>query len=130
MKPQSNDPTPFDPPYFTFLDGEDGRRVVETMADGTTRTVKREGSFPMGVQPSTPSTPGVKSATAGVAPPKSDPATGNKGAALILEVPFAQKDKAKGIGAKWDADKKKWYVPHGVDIRLFEAWWPASLKEN
>lgn len=125
---QSNDPTPFDPPYVTFLEGEDDGRVVETLADGTTRTITRDASFPMGSQVSnTPARP-AKNAPTGVTSQNSAPATGGKGAALILDVPFAQKDKAKAIGAKWDADKKKWYVPHGLDIRLFEAWWPASLK--
>ncbi len=128
MNPQSNDPTPFDPPYFTFLEGEDGRRVVETLADGTTRTIMRDASFPMRAQSSTSPAGNVNVAPAGVASPKPASATAGKGAALILDVPFAQKDKAKAIGAKWDADKKKWYVPHGLDIKLFEAWWPASLK--
>jgi len=29
---------------------------------------------------------------------------------IYLNVPFAQKDHAKGLGAKWDASKKKWYI--------------------
>lgn len=130
MDQQANDPTPFDPPYFTFLETEDGRRVDETLADGTTRTVTRDASFPMAAQMSaTPSRSG-KIVPAGAAAPKSARTPGSKGAALLLDVPFAQKDKAKSIGAKWDADKKKWYVPLGLDIKLFEAWWPESLKKG
>jgi 8-oxo-dGTP pyrophosphatase MutT (NUDIX family) len=30
-----------------------------------------------------------------------------------LNVSYAQKDIAKAAGAKWDADKKKWYYPNG-----------------
>jgi hypothetical protein len=30
---------------------------------------------------------------------------------LYLEVAFAQKDEAKRLGARWDADAKKWYAP-------------------
>lgn len=30
-----------------------------------------------------------------------------------LNVPYAEKDRAKAAGAKWDPDKKKWYHPGG-----------------
>ncbi|MGZ5075491.1 MAG: DUF5710 domain-containing protein [Methylobacter sp.] len=39
-----------------------------------------------------------------------------------LNVPFAQKDEAKALGAKWDAIKKKWFVPADKDITLFAKW--------
>jgi len=39
-----------------------------------------------------------------------------------LNVPYAQKDEAKALGAKWDASKKKWYAPGSLDISLFERW--------
>lgn len=39
-----------------------------------------------------------------------------------LTVPFAQKDAAKSLGAKWDPAKKKWYAPANSDIALFEKW--------
>jgi len=39
-----------------------------------------------------------------------------------LNVPFAQKDAAKALGARWDAANKKWYVPANKDITLFEQW--------
>jgi len=39
-----------------------------------------------------------------------------------LNVPFAQKDAAKALGARWDADYKKWYVPGDKDIALFAQW--------
>ena len=39
-----------------------------------------------------------------------------------LNVPYAQKDEAKALGAKWDASKKKWYAPGNLDITLFEKW--------
>jgi len=37
-------------------------------------------------------------------------------------VPFAEKDQAKALGARWDATRKKWYVPSGVDIEPFSRW--------
>lgn len=45
---------------------------------------------------------------------------------LFLKVPFAEKDKAKALGARWDATQKKWYVPSGVDATLFAAWLPDA----
>ena len=39
-----------------------------------------------------------------------------------LNVPFAQKDEAKALGARWDAIKKKWFVPADKDITLFAKW--------
>ena len=43
-----------------------------------------------------------------------------------LNVPFAQKDAAKALGARWDATNKKWYVPADKDITLFAQWQPQS----
>lgn len=51
-----------------------------------------------------------------------------KQAQLRLNVPFAAKDQAKGLGARWDPQQRIWYVPHGVDIQPFQAWWPEDLK--
>jgi len=39
-----------------------------------------------------------------------------------LNVPYAEKDAAKTLGAKWDAGKKKWYAPSSIDASLFEKW--------
>ncbi|MDD5266224.1 MAG: DUF5710 domain-containing protein [Methylococcales bacterium] len=43
-----------------------------------------------------------------------------------LKVPFAQKDEAKALGARWDAANKKWFVPADKDITLFTRWQPRS----
>jgi hypothetical protein len=43
-------------------------------------------------------------------------------ARIDLCVPFSQKDEAKALGAKWDAVQKIWYVPDGVDAKLFSKW--------
>jgi hypothetical protein len=43
-----------------------------------------------------------------------------------LNVPFAQKDAAKALGARWDAVNKRWYVPADKDITLFAQWQPQS----
>jgi hypothetical protein len=47
-----------------------------------------------------------------------------------LAVPFDEKDEAKRLGARWDAVKKVWYVPDGIDPAPFEQWVPEPLKAN
>lgn len=32
-----------------------------------------------------------------------------------LEVPYEEKDTAKAAGARWDSEKRQWYVLPGVD---------------
>ncbi len=39
-----------------------------------------------------------------------------------LNVPYAQKDAAKALGARWDPSVKKWYVPAGKDATPFAQW--------
>lgn len=43
---------------------------------------------------------------------------------VILNVPFAEKDQAREMGARWEPSIKKWYVPDGVVATPFEAWMP------
>lgn len=40
---------------------------------------------------------------------------------LMLNVPFAQKEEAKALGARWNQAEKKWYVPDHVDPAPFLA---------
>jgi putative DNA primase/helicase len=39
-----------------------------------------------------------------------------------LNVPFADKDHAKALGAQWHADQKLWVVPAGRDLTPFASW--------
>jgi len=39
-----------------------------------------------------------------------------------LNVSFAQKDEAKALGARWDPQRRKWYVPAGLNLAPFERW--------
>lgn len=41
---------------------------------------------------------------------------------IDLRVPFADKDKAKSLGARWDPVKKTWYVPADLDESAFKRW--------
>jgi hypothetical protein len=49
---------------------------------------------------------------------------------VYLNVPFAQKDAAKTLGAKWDATQKKWYVLDDKDLNLFSQWQSSSALES
>ena len=39
-----------------------------------------------------------------------------------LRVPFAEKNEAKALGAKWDPTERAWYVPEGRDAAPFARW--------
>ncbi len=40
-----------------------------------------------------------------------------------LNVPYAEKDEAKKLGARWDGQKRSWYIPKGAeDITPFAKW--------
>jgi hypothetical protein len=113
-----NSTPPFNPPYMTVYDEGSGLRVVETLADGKTRTVSRDEI----------STSGPPATERGILTSEPKVKPGTKRATLFLEVPFAEKDHAKSAGARWDSQKRKWYVPHGLDINLFNRWWPDGMK--
>lgn len=103
---------PFDPPY-KFLDASSGDgRWMELRADGT--------------QIGTAAPPTALHHAPGAAQNAraSAPAASRKPAAsgTVLNVPFAEKDEAKQLGARWDAAKRKWYVPNGVDLAAFSRW--------
>jgi len=42
-----------------------------------------------------------------------------------LKVPFAEKDEAKKLGARWDAARKIWYVDGAKDLAAFARWSPT-----
>ncbi|MDR3566582.1 MAG: DUF5710 domain-containing protein [Syntrophobacteraceae bacterium] len=41
---------------------------------------------------------------------------------LHIKVPYEEKDTAKAKGARWDVQKRSWYVPAGEDLAGFEKW--------
>ncbi len=62
-----------------------------------------------------------------VTPDASAPATTPAGPRIApidtpLNVPFADKDRAKALGAHWHPDQKHWVVPAGLDLAPFQAW--------
>lgn len=43
-----------------------------------------------------------------------------------LNVPYAQKDAAKSLGARFDGSAKRWYVEDGRDLTVFSQWLPSA----
>ncbi len=41
---------------------------------------------------------------------------------LLLDIPYSEKDEAKLLGALWNPDFKKWYVPNKRDYPHFSKW--------
>jgi len=56
------------------------------------------------------------------APGTSSPSPRVAKADTPLNVPFADKDQAKALGAHWHPDKKLWFVPIGLELAPFKAW--------
>lgn len=46
---------------------------------------------------------------------------------LFLNVPYSEKDEAKALGARWNAENKKWYVPDNVAPAPFARWAETKL---
>ncbi|AWK88591.1 zincin-like metallopeptidase domain-containing protein [Azospirillum thermophilum] len=44
---------------------------------------------------------------------------------VYLAVPYAEKDEAKALGARWDREQKAWYAPPGTDLAPLEKWRPG-----
>lgn len=42
-----------------------------------------------------------------------------------LKVPFAEKEEAKKLGARWDATRKIWYVEDKEDLSPYSRWAPS-----
>jgi len=47
---------------------------------------------------------------------------------ISLKVPFSEKDEAKALGARWNAEQKLWYVPQGVEAAPFAKWFSDSAS--
>lgn len=43
---------------------------------------------------------------------------------IKLNVPYAEKDQARQLGARWDAALKTWYAPPGAMLTALERWLP------
>ncbi|MGW8393674.1 DUF5710 domain-containing protein [Pseudoduganella sp. HUAS MS19] len=104
-----NESVPFDPPYVIKLNSQDGDCWVEVREDGTAVPCEAPLTWPL-----------LSTQTAAVSAPVSSNAKRPQG--IVLNVPYAEKDEAKKLGAKWDPTRKKWYVPQGVNAEPFSRW--------
>lgn len=50
--------------------------------------------------------------------------------ALLLNVPYAEKNEAKALGAKWNPKLKKWYVTNTKEYYKFIKWFIEEYKEQ
>jgi len=41
---------------------------------------------------------------------------------VYLNVPYAEKEAAKQLGAKWDRDAKSWFIPPEIQSESFNRW--------
>ncbi len=48
----------------------------------------------------------------------------------FLSVPFAEKDKVKALGAKWDKENQSWFAPIGTDLNPLQKWLPEIQAEK
>ncbi len=46
----------------------------------------------------------------------------NSGMRINLKTPFAEKDEAKALGARWDPKKKCWYIQNVANLTPFARW--------
>lgn len=44
-----------------------------------------------------------------------------------LAVPYAEKDNARILGAKWDKEAKSWYAPEDADMNKLKQWLPKEI---
>jgi Domain of unknown function (DUF5710) len=49
---------------------------------------------------------------------------------IDLNVPFHEKDEAKALGARWDPQRRLWYVPDNIDSLPLRKWMPVSQSPN
>ncbi|QNA89118.1 hypothetical protein G4G28_12695 [Massilia sp. Dwa41.01b] len=47
---------------------------------------------------------------------------------IVLKVPYAEKDEAKALGARWNPTRKCWYIPDGKDAAPFAKWVTAGAE--
>lgn len=48
---------------------------------------------------------------------------------IVLDVPYEEKEEVKMLGARWDPEIKKWYVPDNKSAKPFARWIKDSEKQ-
>lgn len=47
---------------------------------------------------------------------------------IYIDVPYAQKDEAKLLGARWDTEVRRWYITDKQDVLLFGKWFGGTVQ--
>jgi len=106
---------PFDPPYKLRIAADGAEQWFEVLADGSQVACNAPAVVvPVATAASRPAFGASGGSSASGASSASRVTT--------LKVPYAEKDEAKQLGARWDPKRKKWYVPQGVDPAPFARW--------
>jgi hypothetical protein len=87
----------------------DGKKFFEWLVRENDRAVFEGGAASPAIKPGASSQPASSDSRAAQAD-------------TPLNVPFADKDQAKALGAQWRPDQKSWVVPAGVNLDPFKAW--------
>jgi Domain of unknown function (DUF5710) len=46
---------------------------------------------------------------------------------INLKVHYTEKEEAKALGARWDAENRTWYAPPGTDLEHLKRWLPEGV---
>lgn len=49
---------------------------------------------------------------------------------IYLVTTYQQRAEVKALGARWDSDAGRWFVPEGKDLAPFAAWLPKAAAET
>lgn len=47
-----------------------------------------------------------------------------------LDVPYDEKEEAKELGAKWDRQKRQWYMAPGANLEAVQKWMPKEKEQQ
>jgi exodeoxyribonuclease VII large subunit len=49
---------------------------------------------------------------------------------IDLKVHYTEKEEAKALGARWDAENRTWYAPPGTDLEHLKRWLPEGVLDE
>ena len=52
------------------------------------------------------------------------------GKRFYLDCQYDEKELCKNLGARWDMDKKMWFVPKELDLEDFKRWHPTDERNE
>ena len=114
---------PCDDPREIFRAASDAEKIVRFMR-GLERSVE-QAPEQQAAQYGVPSSIEVR---APVLIPGESESMRNDFERVYLAVPYAEKDEAKALGARFDGAAKCWYAPPGADLAAFKPWLPEHAE--